>query len=356
MSDETVTSFHEGHAACPFVAFEDDRDHRADHPDYRHRCFAAAEPEPRALPHQERFCLSAAFAQCPIFLDWARQEAAGVATKTNGAASAAGQTVASAGRVASVETPAFLASRGRTTPAEAGPVTPHSTSDPGSGLWGFEGAPKRTVAPVTAPATGSSSPAPGTPAYTMARRQPTRPDWENPPRLDNFPRLRAREDRNNNQPLLLAALGVAVLMVVLIVVPLLTSKTGSGDGANPSASGSQLASGASGAVSSAATDTPVPTPEAERTLMVYYVTTKDKTLSGIAFKFGISLTQLELANPLSGFASHNYNIIYPGMTIYIPWQTWLPSPTPTPAPTPTPTPSPTPKPTPTPAPTPTPTY
>ena len=81
MSDETVTSFQEGHAACPFVAFEDDRDHRADHPDYGHRCFAAAEPEPRALPHQERFCLSAAFAQCPIFLDWARQEAAGVATK-----------------------------------------------------------------------------------------------------------------------------------------------------------------------------------------------------------------------------------------------------------------------------------
>jgi len=78
MSDETVTSFQEGHAACPFVAFEDDRDHRADHPDYGHRCFAAAEPEPRALPHQERFCLSAAFAQCPIFLDWARQEAAAV--------------------------------------------------------------------------------------------------------------------------------------------------------------------------------------------------------------------------------------------------------------------------------------
>jgi hypothetical protein len=353
MSDETVTSFQEGHAACPFVAFEDDRDHRADNPDYRHRCFAAAEPEPRALPHQERFCLSAAFAQCPIFLDWARQEAAGVVAKGAGAASAA--TAATPARVASVDTPGFLAGRGRTTPAEAGPVTPHSTSDPGSGLWGFEGAPKRTVAPVTASATGSSAPAPGTPAYTMARRQPTRPDWENPPRLDNFPRLRAREDRNNNQPLLLAALGVAVLMVGLIVLPLLTSNSGGSTGSSSSASQSRLPSGAT---SSAATDTPVLTPQAERTLMVYFVTAKDKTLSGIAFKFGISLTQLELANPLSGFASHNYDIIYPGMTIYIPWQTWVPTPSPTPIPSPTPTPvvTPTPKATPTPAPTPTPTY
>src|SRR5271157_4438500 len=117
MSDETVTSFHEGHAACPFVAFEDDRDHRADHPDYSHRCFAAAEPEPRALPHQERFCLSAAFAQCPIFLDWARQEAAGVATKGSATGSAAtGQPAVTAAMAASVESPAFLASRGRTTP------------------------------------------------------------------------------------------------------------------------------------------------------------------------------------------------------------------------------------------------
>ena len=57
---------------------------------------------------------------------------------------------------------------------------------------------------------------------------------------------------------------------------------------------------------------------------------KDKTLSGIAGKFGISLAQLELANPLSTFASHNYDVIYPGMTIYIPWQTWVPSPSPTP--------------------------
>jgi hypothetical protein len=342
MSDETAMSFEEGQAACPFVAFEDDRDHRADAPDYRHRCFAAAEPEPRAIPHQERFCLSAAFPQCPIFLDWARQEAAGVLQAASAAAVGATE---SAGEPAAVPfkatdsaaAPAFLAGRGRTTPAEAAPVTAHSTSDPGSGLWGFEGAPKRTVAPATAPATASSSPAPGTPAYAMARRQPTRPDWEHPPRMDNFPRLRARDDRNNSQPLLLAALGVAVLMVALIVYPILTSNKGTGGVTNPSASQSHVAGGPS----SSASDTAPPTPQAERTLEAYTVDSNswDKNLTLIAAHFRISLTQLELANPLSQFGSKSYDIIFPGLTVYIPWQTWTPPPTPIPTPSVSPTPS-----------------
>ena len=62
--------------ACPFVAFEDDRDDRADRPDHRHRCFAEAEPAPRALAHQEAYCLSSAFPVCPVFQQWARREAA----------------------------------------------------------------------------------------------------------------------------------------------------------------------------------------------------------------------------------------------------------------------------------------
>jgi LysM repeat protein len=62
--------------ACPFVAFEDDRDERADRPDHRHRCYAEAEPAPRALAHQEAYCLSSAFPVCPVFQDWARREAA----------------------------------------------------------------------------------------------------------------------------------------------------------------------------------------------------------------------------------------------------------------------------------------
>src|SRR5262245_22117460 len=66
----------DGAHACPFVAFDDDRDERADVPDHRHRCYADAPPAPRALAHQEAYCLSSAFPVCPTFQDWARREAA----------------------------------------------------------------------------------------------------------------------------------------------------------------------------------------------------------------------------------------------------------------------------------------
>jgi hypothetical protein len=65
-----------GAVACPFVAFVDDREQRADVPDHRHRCYAEIRPAPRALAHQQAFCLSAGFAACPTFQDWARREAA----------------------------------------------------------------------------------------------------------------------------------------------------------------------------------------------------------------------------------------------------------------------------------------
>lgn len=66
----------DGAQACPFVAFEDDRDERAGSPDHRHRCYAEIRPAPRALAHQEAYCLSSAFPVCPTFQDWARREAA----------------------------------------------------------------------------------------------------------------------------------------------------------------------------------------------------------------------------------------------------------------------------------------
>ena len=68
--------FGEGPAACPFVALELDRDRRSDAPDYRHRCFAEPTPQPRAIAHQEAYCLSPNFAACPIFQDWAIRAAA----------------------------------------------------------------------------------------------------------------------------------------------------------------------------------------------------------------------------------------------------------------------------------------
>ena len=66
----------DGAPACPFVAFGDDREARSTSPDHRHRCFAEAPPAPRALAHQEAYCLSSAFPVCPTFQDWARREAA----------------------------------------------------------------------------------------------------------------------------------------------------------------------------------------------------------------------------------------------------------------------------------------
>jgi hypothetical protein len=66
----------DGAPACPFVAFGDDRDGRSTSPDHRHRCFAETPPAPRALAHQEAYCLSSAFPVCPTFQDWARREAA----------------------------------------------------------------------------------------------------------------------------------------------------------------------------------------------------------------------------------------------------------------------------------------
>lgn len=66
----------DGAPACPFVAFEDERDERATVPDHRHRCYADVRPAPRALAHQEAYCLSTAFPVCPTFQDWARREAA----------------------------------------------------------------------------------------------------------------------------------------------------------------------------------------------------------------------------------------------------------------------------------------
>jgi LysM repeat protein len=86
----------DGSPACPFVAFEDDRDERADRPDHRHRCFAEAEPAPRALAHQEAYCLSSAFPVCPTFQEWARREAAHAVHAEAPAGAAAGVTAGTA--------------------------------------------------------------------------------------------------------------------------------------------------------------------------------------------------------------------------------------------------------------------
>jgi LysM domain-containing protein len=86
----------DGAQACPFVAFEDDRDERATVPDHRHRCYAEVRPAPRALAHQEAYCLSSAFPVCPTFQDWARRESARARDARDAAATAAASAAAAA--------------------------------------------------------------------------------------------------------------------------------------------------------------------------------------------------------------------------------------------------------------------
>lgn len=62
--------------ACPFVAFDDERDQRSEAPDPRHRCFAVPNPEPRAIAHQQAYCLTPNFPSCAFFMDWAARAAA----------------------------------------------------------------------------------------------------------------------------------------------------------------------------------------------------------------------------------------------------------------------------------------
>jgi hypothetical protein len=90
--------------ACPFVAFVDERDERSTVPDHRHRCYAEEVPAPRALAHQEAYCLSSSFPVCPTFQDWARREAAQARDVPGGASLAGGSTVAGAGAAAFPET------------------------------------------------------------------------------------------------------------------------------------------------------------------------------------------------------------------------------------------------------------
>ncbi len=75
------------------------------------------------------------------------------------------------------------------------------------------------------------------------------------------------------------------------------------------------------ALAKAAAASPSTTPTAAPTLMIYVVTSADKSLADIAARFGVPLAQFEMANPLI----ENYNIILPGMTINIPPPGWLPT-------------------------------
>ena len=177
--------------ACPFVAFEHDRDERATSPDHRHRCFAEARPAPRAIAHQEAYCLSSAFPVFPTFQDWARREAAHPRGAGIGAATTAAAAAASVPRDtlrgspgAWPQAPSFAARDSGRSPIEpdddrddpgdvddgeadedrydrGAPVFPPRPAEPGSGLAGSR-------ADRVAMAGGAADPAGARPAWPAA--------------------------------------------------------------------------------------------------------------------------------------------------------------------------------------------
>ena len=153
----------DGAPACPFVAFGDDREARSTSPDHRHRCFAESPPAPRAVAHQEAYCLSSAFPVCPTFQDWARREAA----HARGAGDRA-ETALSASRAAGWRT-----TRRRSRPRPLPAIRPIRRSDATRRAIGprrHRGPPARRVRP--APPAASAPPAL---ERVERRRPPSRP-------------------------------------------------------------------------------------------------------------------------------------------------------------------------------------
>src|SRR4051812_20929415 len=187
MTDRGLPSA-DGSPACPFVALEDDRDARADRPDHRHRCFAEAQPAPRALAHQEAYCLSSAFPVCPTFQDWARREAArsrGEAPPTRSAWAGPGDVAAPGGAAAGAEIGAAAAASGAAAAASDGPTgdtgSHEVTPDPDLGIAaGALASGARDEPDLDDADRGDEALEPGGGADEAVHRNPPR-DWAAPP-------------------------------------------------------------------------------------------------------------------------------------------------------------------------------
>jgi len=334
----------DGAPACPFVAFEDDRDERATSPDHRHRCYAEARPAPRALAHQEAYCLSSAFPVCPTFQDWARREAA--RSRADGPRGAASDAAENAGdqprrnppRNWSApppwsgrgddgpddegDWPGAAGAAGAVGAAALGAGAAAAGGAAGGGIpsqgRGLSGSFADRVAAGTedaalgemehaegAPDVGASVPlhhehesgqlaafenGPGQrgaqPPRHERRRDPNAPEWERPRPLEVYPTLRARRlPELSVPPLLVAVVAIALAAAVLFALPGLL-----GFGSPSAVSSPSPSPGASTmAETFAPTLVPAPTP------LIYVVRSGD-TMSKIAKKFGVTLDDLIAAN------------------------------------------------------------
>lgn len=332
----------EGAPACPFVAFEFDRDGRATSPDHRHRCYAEVRPAPRALAHQEAYCLSSAFPVCPTFQDWARREAAqaraaggeGPSEEGPGEAAAAGGAPDARDAVPGsthrnpprdwAAPPPWLSSR-ETDPDEDGPEVLAQPPLRGAGLAGSfadrlaGGPPSRPGSPparreddededdedgeddenLAAPSARSR--AAGAPLEPRGRRPgrddrrspPGRvvgPSWERPRRLEAYPTIRSRVGLPSiaPSPVLVGVAAVVIAAVALFYLPALL-----GIGNPPDAGAT--ATPTTGASPEASVTLPPPTPTPGPTQQVYIVAQGD-TMSKIANRFGVPLQALIDAN------------------------------------------------------------
>lgn len=186
-------------AVCPFVALDEDRDHRAVGPDHRHRCFADSPAAPRALAHQSAYCLSGSFPSCPTFVDWARREAAPPARvdpparslrdagPTRGAAgSPAGRSGSREGRSAGDWTapPPWGTAAGASGAAAGGADAASPAQDPDhSGSTAFARPDDATFAPAEGAGGAVAGPRPApddTPAFLAGRpaRTPSTRAWD----------------------------------------------------------------------------------------------------------------------------------------------------------------------------------
>lgn len=292
---------------CPFVAFDDERDLRSAVPDRRHRCYAVAEPEPRALAHQERYCLSPTFTSCPIFQDWAAREAAHVAPGEEGVGPVAAR-AAAAGAAASED----AAARGAGLFGEAAspPAAEHAASSRPSWTARRDADEGRHDEDDDAVAAGA-----GAASAAVAERE-----WDRPRRRREYPAL----GRRRTSPFIAAIAVLVVAALALFFLPsVLRGLLGGGGGtaSSPTAPASGSA-GASATASGSAVASGVPSP----TPLIYVVQSGDN-LTKIANKFNTTISAILAANP----NIKNANSIQKDQQIIIPT---LGAPVPTASPSP----------------------
>ena len=335
--------------ACPFIAFEDDRQRRSTQPDRRHRCYAETPAAPRAISHQETYCLTGNFPACPTFQDWARREAARsvasevrhetqagreedalafVAGSAGGgqhawspgpqqlgafdvlATEAEGARAATPGPAAPSSGPETgdpeLASLARhREPDDAGPSGQDEADAPAflagraqrqeGAAGGFvEDRPGEGGAAAGLDAAAAGGPNRGTRRSMAARPaghrpiDPDAPPWERPRRFEAYPTLRTRTGLGQVPPALLGLVALVVAALILFVLPGFLGGPPHPAGATgtPSATGTALASIASSPPATPASPTP----------LVYTVKAND-TLSAIAQRFGTTIEAIKAANP-----------------------------------------------------------